>query len=381
MPRWRYIKSNLVCNNHSGVYSARVRVKRGSKSLSLWKSLRTTSRTVADQRLAGAIAAIKASKGAVKRDANLTLGECKAIYLNDVRLNKELKPRAINYRVHTFVGICGTEKAIATFPDFDETRAETVTWEMCDDWARRARQRYSGPRFNGMLQSFRAVLDIAVRMGCLDKNPFRDPRFAKIKHAKVFTKNQTVYTFEQLDLLFAELKRRSVEANQFCRFLYHFTLRVETASSLKPYMVNRAQQQFEIPGEIVKGERKGTIIYAPIFQEMAALLDELDVMYGKDREWVLPIQGCIKTLHRAHTHLNLPYMTHHLFRHNFASHALMKGVNPVIVAGWLNHKDGGALLLKRYSHIINSFSRDAAATLVLRNTPEEKIHVLAEAVK
>ncbi len=42
----------------------------------------------------------------------------------------------------------------------------------------------------------------------------------------------------------------------------------------------------------------------------------------------------------------------HALRHHFASVALAAGFSPAEVARMLGHRDGGALLLKTYAHVI-----------------------------
>ncbi len=42
----------------------------------------------------------------------------------------------------------------------------------------------------------------------------------------------------------------------------------------------------------------------------------------------------------------------HMMRHLFASSLISKGVDPRTVAAWLGHSDGGALVLKTYSHLM-----------------------------
>jgi integrase len=57
-------------------------------------------------------------------------------------------------------------------------------------------------------------------------------------------------------------------------------------------------------------------------------------------------------------------MTHHSLRHLFATRAIESGVPVPTVARWLGHQDGGALLLKTYSHLLDSHSQASAQKVV-----------------
>jgi integrase len=48
--------------------------------------------------------------------------------------------------------------------------------------------------------------------------------------------------------------------------------------------------------------------------------------------------------------VGVPHMTHHDLRHFFTTKALQNGIAVHILAGWLGHADGGALLLRTYAH-------------------------------
>lgn len=348
---------NLKRRDKTGVFYVFTRVGKGKHEIA--RSLDTTAESSARLLLPQKLAEIRASVNQLT-GGKLTLNECSIIYLTEKAAEKDLKPKAYKYREETV-------KAIRlTFKDFPTIKASIVTYEALETWSKAMRARYSATRFNGMLQSFKSILDVAVNTGCLDKNPLRNPS-KKIKQARVETtedKEQVLYTAAQLELLFAELKRRSKNAWWFCRFLYVFTLRVDTARNLTPAMVNRDKMEFVIPAEFVKRGKVGNIVRVPIFSEMLLLLDEMDTALGK-RDFILPIKDAHMILQRACKKIKLPVLTHHSFRHIFISHALEKGIDVRTLAKWVNHKDGGALLLRRYSHILDEQSKAKAAGLKL----------------
>jgi len=54
-----------------------------------------------------------------------------------------------------------------------------------------------------------------------------------------------------------------------------------------------------------------------------------------------------------------PLTNHHL-RHIFATRCIECGVDFKTIATWLGHRDGGKLLLARYSHLRNEHSQQMA---------------------
>ena len=209
-----------------------------------------------------------------------------------------------------------------------------------------------------MLQSLRGILAIVQEQGGLESVPGVD-----IKHSKVRTKELQMLTPHQVQSLFAVMKARRSKAYWVCRFLYHFSLRIGTARQLTPAMANRAARRFEIPGELVKGGRAGEIVRVPIFPEMEELLAELDRKFGKGRKLLLPVPQCHKALRRACEAAKVPVLNHHAWRHIFTSHALENGIDVRTLADWRNDSDGGAFLLKWYSHIVDANAQAKASAL------------------
>lgn len=58
-------------------------------------------------------------------------------------------------------------------------------------------------------------------------------------------------------------------------------------------------------------------------------------------------------------------LTHHDFRHLFITRCIESGVDVPTVARWVGHRDGGALLAKRYFHLLDVHSQTMAARVNL----------------
>src|SRR5690348_16391186 len=111
MSQWKRVKPYLLRNSDSGKYYAVARV--GGKLV--WKSLKTTVRSVADLRLAAALSEMRVGNRKEKC-ANITIGECAAAYLKrkeergyrrrnrqgiEQAKSKPLKERSLDYRRET----------------------------------------------------------------------------------------------------------------------------------------------------------------------------------------------------------------------------------------------------------------------------------------
>jgi integrase len=53
-------------------------------------------------------------------------------------------------------------------------------------------------------------------------------------------------------------------------------------------------------------------------------------------------------------------VTHHDFRHLFATTCIESGIDIPTVSRWLGHKDGGALAMKTYGHLRREHAMEQA---------------------
>ena len=94
------------------------------------------------------------------------------------------------------------------------------------------------------------------------------------------------------------------------------------------------------------------------------VLRKLKVAAG-DSEMVIQQADCERALKTACRLAGLPSLSHHDFRHLFATRCIQSGVDIPTVARWLGHQDGGALLAKTYFHLVDEHSRRMAAKVVI----------------
>jgi integrase len=76
---------------------------------------------------------------------------------------------------------------------------------------------------------------------------------------------------------------------------------------------------------------------------------------------ILRLKECQKSIDAACLKTKVPRLTHHDFRHLFATICIESGVDIPTVAGWLGHHDGGVLAMQTYGHLRREHSQLAAA--------------------
>ena len=79
----------------------------------------------------------------------------------------------------------------------------------------------------------------------------------------------------------------------------------------------------------------------------------------------MQIRECLKSMTRAAKIVGMKRITHHDLRHLFATRCIESGVDVPTLARWLGHHDGGALLGKRYFHLLDSHSQAMDARVQL----------------
>jgi integrase len=199
---------------------------------------------------------------------------------------------------------------------------------------------YSASRYNGILSAIHGV--------------FPDSR-KKFKRQRVLAKERHVLTDSEFSQLIEELDRapRS-HAGLVVRFLAETGMRIGESRRLTWSCVKA--DRIVVPGAIAKNGRMRTI---PFMGRIAETLAALRALAKTDL--VLPQAEVQTSLRSACERLGLPRLSHHDFRHQFATRAITSGIDLPTVARWLGHLDGGALLSRLYFHLVEEHSFRMAA--------------------
>lgn len=198
---------------------------------------------------------------------------------------------------------------------------------------------FSGSRFNGIVSVLRATI----------------PAAKKIKRRPIVCKERVILTPDQFALLVAELESRPrSHGGLVIRFLVNTGFRINEARQLKWGDVHA--DRIIAPGAITKNGRPRSV---PFVTGTREVMDELRRV--GDGVHVLPQAEVQTSLRRACDVLGLRRLSHHDFRHMFATRCIQSGVDIPTVARWLGHLDGGALLSRLYFHLVETHSRAMAA--------------------
>jgi integrase len=142
-------------------------------------------------------------------------------------------------------------------------------------------------------------------------------------------------------------------------FLCYTGLRKSEATNLKWGDVKK--DQIVVRG--TKSNASNRVL--PIWKKLEQILDQIkgSRLSTEKNENVLKCKRIDKQLGRACKYLKIPYLRHHDLRHYFATKSIQAGVDIPTVAKWLGHADGGVMVMKVYTNIMNQHSIDQANKL------------------
>jgi integrase len=219
-----------------------------------------------------------------------------------------------------------------------DAAVESVTDQVLREFVVRI-GRFSGPRFNAIVSAVKAIV----------------PAARTLKRRRVRIRDRPVLSGEGFRRLLAELDGRPRSyAGLVVRFLAHTGLRINEARQL--CWADVQENFILVPAWISKSGRPRAI---PFVNGIARPLEAL--WRVGDRKRVLPQAECKRSLQAACKLAGVPRLSHHDFRHLFATRCIESKVDLPTVARWLGHQDGGALLARVYFHLMDEHSGRMAA--------------------
>ena len=188
---------------------------------------------------------------------------------------------------------------------------------------------------------------------------FISPHALKLKRRPLYSKERHSLTPAQFDFLLRELGRAKRSCGVLLiRLLSQTGMRINEARRTEwPHV---REDHFHLPASVTKNGQARAIPFVP---GVRATLRELRKV--SDGVRVLPQAECQTALRSACRRAGLPRLSHHDVRHLFATRAVESEVDIPTLARWLGHTDGGALLGRRYFHLLNAHSRRMAARVVI----------------
>ena len=344
---------NLVRYAPSGTYFARFRV--GGKLV--WKSLETTTFSVAKQRLPDTIREHRAkleSTSAVA-DGKMTFGAAAEVYLRKVRANVSLKPRSKDYRdlMIDFIR--------RSWPSLFVTDVRKINQRECEEWLGRFQRQYSPSVINNGIGTLRAVFDEAISAGARFNNPA-----AALSRVKVRQKRLELPSREQFLRFVEEIQtagaRQSKDCANLVRFLAYSGLRIGEVKHVTWADVNFTRRQLHVRGDSETATKNGETRFVPMIPELEQMLTNLraERRFEPANATVMRVFECQKSMTHAAGKIGMKRITHHDLRHLFATICIESGVDIPTVSRWLGHKDGGALCMKTYGHLRDEHSLSQA---------------------
>lgn len=118
-----------------------------------------------------------------------------------------------------------------------------------------------------------------------------------------------------------------------------------------------------------------TAFSIPLYPQVRPLLDRMNIEREEPKlptDPVFSVKDAKKALEAACNRLSLPSYSSRAFRRMFITRCVELGINVQLIADWQGHKDGGALILKKYAR--NSKGHAAAmASLLTAPTPASNV--------
>jgi integrase len=324
----------------------------------------------------------------------VTWGDFKAKFLRRLELDITMAPKSISYQQESAARIVRVWKE--TFKDdLESQKVRLFTQEQWQVWANSACA-YHIATYNNMRGTLFRIFQLALDAGAITANPAclvkrLGKRMLRVtaqiadEAGQPGAREETDPAFpsdvgerwypepKQLRAITAKMRSykfgRTQRAADFTELLAYTGCRLSEGRRLRWQDVDWRQHTLRING--AKGRMtsmESSIRYVPIFPALEQFLKRLE----RQRPDKLPtspialVRESRGTMQRACLELGMPRkLDHHDLRHYFASRAVNSGRPIPIVADWLGHKDGGALLLRVYRHRNQQLSQKWAKGLAL----------------
>jgi integrase len=354
--KWKATKVQfLVKDEISGRYYARF--WRDGKAV--WRTLKTDIFEMAKYRLAEELKAFRAVKNAARavERGDVTVSRLIDAYLDSQRLRPDITKSSL--RVY--------ESCVAalrrTWPELAIRRPKDVTEAACQQWAKRYSEHCSATRYNNTVDRLRKILDIGISQGLLYRNPA-----ARLAKQTARPKHVDVPTSDEFATVVRSVREAGAWCSQQCGDLIEFL-------AFSGARIGEARQvrwdDIEPNGIWITGGETGTKNherrFVPFNAKLRALVTDLRdnprLFRGEREGYVLAISECQEAIDIACQRLAVKRFTHHDLRHLFITRAIESNIDVPTVAKWVGHKDGGALLMRTYSHLLQEHSQAMAAKL------------------
>ena len=412
--KWVKVEPYLYRNQISGKYYSRVTASQGGIRSGGFRALQTSTLTTARLRLRDHLRSFEHSKQQPTAPRKgVKMREVIEHYRRDEILEcPELKASTRSHRE-----VC-LKRLLKTWKELPELMVRRISAEDCENWAKRLRtsgkakpppgstrkgRPFSPSSVNKAIGSLRQLFEYAVKNNYVAVNPATTIARAKVAPAKDHVVLPSTENFAKLineiqwpngvpapdvavrlkesglsqaefaktaGLSLATLKRQlqrereqsvaeggwNKDGADFARFLAFTGMRLSEATAAKWSDIAWETNTIEVSG--TKAESSNRII--PLIPEAKSLLQRMSRERGAADDRILRRKNITRALDGACKRAGIARLTHHDFRHFFATRCIESGVDIPTVARWLGHRDGGALATKTYGHLRDEHSHIAA---------------------
>jgi integrase len=366
--KWKATKiDNLLRDEKSGRYYARF--WRDSKPK--WIALKTDIYAVAKVRIDKERKAFNSVTETVRtvETGAATVEKCARAYLDKVADKVSIKETTALYYRQIVQAI------LESWPELKTAKPKDISKRNLESWAKRFSSQYSPQRFNNSVDVLRRIFQIAVEQGALHQNPADS-----LEKVRINRKHIELPSPDEFAAIVKSVRGSGSGWSEPCADLIEFLAftgcRITEAKNVR-------WDDVKPDGIWIHGNETGTKNKESRFLQMNPRLESLiaDLRANpryrraqRDAEYLLAVSECQRAIDSACKRLNakaaesgLPSIkrfTHHSLRHLFITRCIESGVDIPTIAKWVGHKDGGALLMKTYSHLLKEHSQAMAAKLV-----------------
>lgn len=254
-----------------------------------------------------------------------------------IQTHPTLKEKSKEYRFATLAIIR------KMWPGIDARRPVSITAGDCQEFAQALRKKYSGSRFNGCVETLRAIFQLGIEKGLLVTNPAMRVERVTVKRKPITLPSD------------ADLKRvlKRLDANPMrsraalvVRFLLYSGARPAAACQVRPRDVDMTRNEIILPA--IKHQDQPLTV--PMGKELRAVVSKLLAGHPGGDLPLLPVRNPRAALQAVSKELNIARLRPYDLRHLFTTLMLERGMPVPMVAALRGDKDGGAMLLKVYFH-------------------------------
>ncbi len=280
-------------------------------------------------------------------------------YLKDMAKNPTLSPASLRYYRFCFGHLGTSWKTLPEKPLKDIYRRD------CQLWAQKAAKSISATFYNNIITQARLCFDFAARM--LTTKSIVDNPWEGLPRLGVKPKRLTLPEPAQFQALLQHLRSKREnrwrdEAAWLVEFLAYSGLRISEAANVKWKDIDL------VSGNILVSSGKARLASdhadtrrVPLISAMRELLTRHIWDPKGPEDTVIPVKEAYASVNSACDDIGVPRLSHHDFRHLFATKCIESGVDIPTVSRWLGHVDGGTLAMKTYGHLRDSHSQEMAA--------------------